>query len=267
MASSTDMAPYLSLTDQYRLRISLPDIVVQKFSAAVLAALDDKIAVNDRIAVTSEALAVALSSDERWPSVVPLGELVAHLRNQVSPETLNSELVAHYSLPAFDSARLPEAVSPASIKSGKFLIDVPCVLLSKLNPATPRVWDLAKLPDIPCLASTEFLVLQPKGKATTHELWAVCSQSGFTEELAGKVTGTSNSHQRVNPADLLATQVVDPRDISDDVRNLISDLSGTANAAREEARVLAALRNTLLPWLISGEIRVRDAEKIVEDAT
>jgi hypothetical protein len=35
-------------------------------------------------------------------------------------------------------------------------------------------------------------------------------------------------------------------------------------ALRQESRILAALRDTLLPKLISGELRVRDGERIVE---
>jgi type I restriction enzyme S subunit len=35
----------------------------------------------------------------------------------------------------------------------------------------------------------------------------------------------------------------------------------------EETATLATLRDTLLPRLISGEIQVRDAERILEDAT
>ncbi len=34
-----------------------------------------------------------------------------------------------------------------------------------------------------------------------------------------------------------------------------------------EARTLAALHNTLLPKLISGELRVKDAERFVERST
>ena len=34
-----------------------------------------------------------------------------------------------------------------------------------------------------------------------------------------------------------------------------------------ESQSLAELRDTLLPRLMSGEIRVRDAEKVVEDVT
>jgi hypothetical protein len=37
-----------------------------------------------------------------------------------------------------------------------------------------------------------------------------------------------------------------------------------ASAAVHEFRILAALRDTLLPRLISGALRVKDAEKVIE---
>ncbi len=39
------------------------------------------------------------------------------------------------------------------------------------------------------------------------------------------------------------------------------------SACHEENRALAKLRDTLLPKLMSGEIRVREAEKVVEEMT
>jgi type I restriction enzyme S subunit len=38
-------------------------------------------------------------------------------------------------------------------------------------------------------------------------------------------------------------------------------------AVKVESRTLAALRNTLLPKLISGELRVNDAEPYIVEAT
>lgn len=60
MKASTDMAPYLSLTDQRRLSITLPPLAEQKAIAAVLGALDDKIELNRRMNATLEATARAL---------------------------------------------------------------------------------------------------------------------------------------------------------------------------------------------------------------
>ena len=38
-----------------------------------------------------------------------------------------------------------------------------------------------------------------------------------------------------------------------------------ASANERESRALAAVRDALLPKLLAGEIRVKDAEKLVED--
>jgi len=267
MGGSTDMAPYLSLSDQRRLLISLPTSREQQAIAEALSALDDKIAVNDRVSETGEKLAVCLAADEIWTEMVPLGNIVTQGRVQVSPEELEASVVAHYSLPAFDALSLPEFVAPASIKSSKFIVSGPSVLVSKLNPSVPRIWSVEPDPGILALASTEFLILTPIDGILPDEIWAVCSQPRFIDDLNGMATGTSNSHQRVKPADLLATRVVDPRFMEAGTREVIAAVMVRAREARVESRTLERLRNTLLPKLMSGEIRARDAEKVVEDVT
>jgi type I restriction enzyme, S subunit len=261
MANSTDMAPYLSLTDQRRLKIHLPDIIAQNAIGQTLSALDDKIAANDRIATAGESLAMALVSSQRGSRRVRLTEIVEHMRDQLVPQSIDSDRVAHYSIPAFDLRRLPDLVPPGEIKSSKFSVSAPSVLVSKLNPATPRVWNIRHAPELPALASTEFLVLKPRTAISTDDLWAVCSQPEFIGSLAGKVTGTSGSHQRVKPDDLLATEVVDPRGITQEVRASISAIAGLVHEARKESQTLAELRDTLLPKLVSGEILLRDVEE------
>jgi type I restriction enzyme S subunit len=52
----------------------------------------------------------------------------------------------------------------------------------------------------------------------------------------------------------------------DDLESQLSVLGQRIRRATEESRTLTALRDTLLPQLMSGKLRVRDAEKIVEDA-
>jgi type I restriction enzyme S subunit len=47
----------------------------------------------------------------------------------------------------------------------------------------------------------------------------------------------------------------------------LSTLLAEISARHEENRALVELRDTLLPKLMSSEIRVRDAEKVVEDVT
>ncbi|MCI0435132.1 MAG: restriction endonuclease subunit S [Gemmatimonadetes bacterium] len=60
LKESTHMAPYLSLRDQRRLRITLPPCPEQRAIASVLTALDNKIELNRRMNRTLEAIAQAL---------------------------------------------------------------------------------------------------------------------------------------------------------------------------------------------------------------
>jgi len=238
--------------------VTLPPLGEQREIADVLGALDDRIAANARLSEGAERLALALV--ESSGSLVPLGDVVTHRKLVVDPSALTSERVAHFSLPAFDSGRTPEMVEPRTIKSSKFLVTSPSVLVSKLNPRFLRTWDVATVPDRPALASTEFLVLEPRFSTSTV-MWALLSQSTFGAVLESKVAGTSGSHQRVRPEDLLGTPVPDPRAMSDKLKDQVTSLGLRAIQARVESDHLAATRGALLPALMSGRLRVRDAQR------
>ncbi|MHA7650473.1 restriction endonuclease subunit S [Mycobacterium sp. ML4] len=60
LKGQTDMAPYVSLSDQRSMELQLPDIDEQRVIADVLGALDDKIAANERIRVIADTLAKAV---------------------------------------------------------------------------------------------------------------------------------------------------------------------------------------------------------------
>ncbi|MFJ4414260.1 restriction endonuclease subunit S [Streptomyces sp. NPDC088925] len=253
------------LTSIRKLLVPLPPREEQVALVDVLSALDDKIAVNERVAVAAENLSRALFSGDSLQARTTVGQIAILRKDQVAPEVLPSELVAHYSLPAFDKGAMPDVTNPRSIRSGKFLINGNSVLLSKLNPGTPRVWNVAPDPRIPALASTEFLVLEPQAGVTTAELWTALSQPQFQSTLAAKVTGTSKSHQRVRPQEVMASTILDPRQLGPE-RKQVQTLADRAHRARLESHTLTALRDALLPQLMSGKIRVSEAEKIVKDA-
>ncbi|WP_323508274.1 hypothetical protein [Cryobacterium sp. 10I1] len=166
-------------------------------------------------------------------------------------------------MPAFDGGAMPAPDSASDIKSAKFRLDRPVVLLSKLNPRFPRAWNVESVGDRPALASTEFLVLEPVN-SNTAALWAAISQPEFSIALDAKVSGTSGSHQRVKPNDALNTLIIDPRLISRERSELVTNLVSLAGRARRESRTLTATRDALLPQFMSGKLRVRDAEKVLE---
>lgn len=256
-------SPTLNRNDVHPLPVMWPRTLAEQCNVVeVLGALDNKLAANASFIATAESLAVALAATVAVST--PLADVVVHHKHMLSPASMSLALVEHYSLPAFDAAHVPEVVAPSLIKSAKFSVDQPSVLVSKLNPRFTRIWDVPVVGAIPALASTEFLVLESR-YVTTSVLWAVLSQPSFSASLEARVAGTSGSHQRVKPADLLGTAVIDPRSMSDSVRDMITSLGRSIASSRTEGRKLAELRDTLLPELMSGRLRVKDAERVVED--
>ena len=76
------------------------------------------------------------------------------------------------------------------------------------------------------------------------------------------VTGTSGSHQRVKPESLLAMDaMMPPAPLVERFTEIARPWLAQAAHNIRESRTLAALRDTLLPKLLSGELRVKDAEK------
>ena len=95
-------------------------------------------------------------------------------------------------------------------------------------------------------------------------MYALYVSRTFQQSFASLVTGTSGSHQRVKPEFLLDMIIVVPtqrimKRFSEAARPLLDRVA--ANIA--ESQTLAGIRDTLLPKLLSGEIRVKDAESFV----
>ena len=242
--------------------LHLPPITQQRAIAEVLGAIDDKIAANSATVQSCRDLASLLGS--RAAHTVTLSEIVRVSKISRAPEDMVTESVWHYSLPAFDQDEQPSLDTTIGIKSAKFVINKPCVLISKLNPRFPRVWNVPMLHLGESVASTEFVVLEP-AICSTGMLWALLGQRSFGLVLEGKVSGTSGSHQRVRPADLLATEVGDPRSVPEAVQAQVTGLCDLVYQLGQESTHLADVRDALLPEVMSGRLRVRDAEKQVED--
>lgn len=260
--------------------ILLPCRRVQEAIAKTLGSLDDKIDLNGEMNRSLEAMARAIFKAwfvdfdpvrERHPRQGRPGRL-SHLaalsKDSLNPADCPDEVFEHYSLPAFDESKSPKLEMGKEIKSNKFIVPPGAVLLSKLNPRIPRIWLPQLSGERRAICSTEFLpVLPVQQDEDRYYLYSLFSSSDFLDELASRATGTSGSHQRVRPDDLLRIDCEVPeetarRHYSDVVRPMFHRIALNL----EESRTLAALRDALLPKLLSGEIRVKQAEKIVGEA-
>jgi type I restriction enzyme S subunit len=203
---------------------------------------------------------------KRW-SVIRVNDAVELSRASVTPKTHPTEIFAHYSIPSYGNGFTPITEEGASIKSNKYLINQNHVLLSKLNPEVQRVWIFEDYRNHRSICSTEFLVCEAREPITKAYIYTLFNDPQFRADLCGLVTGTSKSHQRVKPDDFLAMKTILPPPTIINAFDLkISFLLDEIVSLRGESLTLAKIRDTLLPKLLSGELRVKQAEKIVEEA-
>jgi len=207
------------------------------------------------------------SSPDETPSgwrIGKMSELASLTRDSLAPEHFANELFNHYSIPAFDEGRWPKPENGRDIKSNKFTVPVNAVLLSKLNPRIPRVWLTLPSNERRSIASTEFLVAISRPPCSREYLYCLFGSHSFAEVFENLVTGTSGSHQRVRPEFLLNMDVLIPSPESIDAfTHAAKALLERVAKNIEESQSLASIRDLLLPKLISGEIRIKDAEQLI----
>ncbi|MDT7806331.1 MAG: type restriction enzyme subunit, partial [Acidobacteriota bacterium] len=116
--------------------------------------------------------------------------------------------------------------------------------------------------------STEFIVLRPKQGLPDYFAYLLCRREDFRAFAIQSMTGTSG-RQRVQTNSLAKYKLALPESgslIGMNFGECVAPLAKRIKAASEESATLANLRDALLPKLISGQLRIPDAEKMAEAA-
>lgn len=267
---------------------SIPDLPTQTAIAEILTSLDDKIELNNLINQELENLAQTLFKqwfiDFEFPNEngepykssggemidselgeIPKGWEVGNLNQIAELQKKNKKpfenpdtIYHHYSLPEFDSGKMPSKELGEKILSSKYQVLEHSILVSKLNPRIPRIWTIIK-PNDNSICSTEFQVLKPLEDVFFPFVNCLCSSDGYFNSIQSKVTGTSSSHQRVNPKDIINYEMVlPPLSIVNQFYDSVYDSLNLIDDNRKENQELTNLRDTLLPKLILGELEVAE---------
>lgn len=211
-----------------------------------------------------DRLDVETGLPEGW-EMFRLRDLADHHKRTLQPSEFPGVIYEHFSMPAFSKGQTPALDFGETIKSNKTIIPEMSILLCKLNPEISRVWLPEPPSDYQQVSSTEFLALTATEPAGRSLLYCLLRDDRFRDLLQSMITGTT--HQRVSPPSLLEREVLCGKaDIFHHFENIADSLLGPTLANRAEARTLAQTRDFLLPKLMSGEIRLREAEQIVGEA-
>ncbi|MGD9570930.1 MAG: restriction endonuclease subunit S [Thermoleophilia bacterium] len=277
--------PHISGAQILSYMLSVPPRGEQAAIVNILAALDDKIESNRRLALLLDEAAATLfrarfvdylgdtdlieSVMGRIPrewSTGYLGDIACESKTSTRPFDRPDALFEHFSIPAFDAGARPEVVRGEEIRSAKTkLPEEPNLLLSKLNPATKRVWRPTPRGQGEPVCSPEFIVLVPLDETPLSYLdGLLMADTAFYGRLLGYATGTTGSRQRVKSGDVLGIPLVIPPTAERlAFGEIASPLLAHADRLRNESCTLSDLRDALLPKLVSGQMRVPDAEDLV----
>ncbi|MDE2666436.1 MAG: restriction endonuclease subunit S [Acidobacteriota bacterium] len=112
--------------------------------------------------------------------------------------------------------------------------------------------------------STEYIVLRPKPPLPSKFAYCLARSDGFREVAIQNMTGTSG-RQRVPETAISNYRMTIPKGLGVPrmFGELVEPLLSLASQNADESHALAALRDTLLPKLISGELRgVKQAHQV-----
>lgn len=215
----------------------------------------------DRFVETEEGLV-----PEGW-KVLTLPEFMEINPKRVLGKGVEASYVPMTAAPT--SGHAPSVVETRAKGSGATFVNGD-TLLAKITPCLEN----GKTVYVDCLTdgevgwgSTEFIVLRPHTPWPEAFGYVLARYPEFRAHAEKSMTGTSG-RQRVQLDDLKQFRQVLPTDGSVPVAfgDLITPLFDLAGRNAKEATTLADLRDTLLPKLLSGEIRLKQAEKAVEEA-
>ncbi|WP_293725627.1 restriction endonuclease subunit S, partial [Thiolapillus sp.] len=200
---------------------------------------------------------------ERW-EIGPLKQIASLSTKTIQPKNDPLKLWVHYSIPAYDDGKMPKTEQGQTIMSGKYLVPKHAVLASKLNPQFPRVWLPMQDGIEDSICSTEFMPFIPRDSDERNLLYMFFLSDVAQREITNRVTGSTGSRQRVRPKDIEQMNILIPEKR---LRIIYSDLTngliGLSLEKQDESATLANIRDTLLPKLISGELRIKDFERFL----
>jgi type I restriction enzyme S subunit len=280
--------------------VALPPLGMQKSAASALAVIDARIDMLRETNITLEAIAQTLfkswfvdfdpvrakqegrapeGMDEATAALFPdsfeasasasgivptgwrlatLGDVVQMSRKQIQPETMTTDTryVGLEHIPR-QSLGLDKWGNSDGLESAKSCFSKSDILFGKLRPYFHKI----VIAPFAGVCSTDILVF----KAKIAEYYGFAVMHLFSSELVAYADRLSNGAKmpRVNPKDLVAYELVmPPTALAVAFNEVVQPMFSQITANVLQAENLATLRDTLLPRLISGQLRLPEGEEM-----
>ncbi|MBU3948616.1 MAG: restriction endonuclease subunit S [Proteobacteria bacterium] len=254
--------PTLNRNHIHEIPVKIPSLPEQKAIASVLSSLDDKLDLLHRQNKTLEAMAETLFRQwfvEEAQEKPKIGKITQQV--ELNPKR---QLSKGATAPYLDMANVSTSVFhpknwyEREFNSGTKFINGD-TLLARITPCLEN----GKSSYVTFLedgqvgwGSTEFIVMRSKLDLHPFFTYTLAKNTDFRDYAEGCLEGTSG-RQRVNVDHLANYEIIIPPDnIIQLFNEVISSTEPKLHANFEQIRTLIKLRDTLLPKLMSGEVRI-----------
>ena len=247
-----------------------PEIEEQRKIADILSKIDDKIEENQKI--NENLLVQAQTIKKQWAAtneagyeMLPLAEVAT-----INPDTYSPkeawEFVNYLDTSSITDGFVADIqhIVPSSEKlpsRARRKVAAGDVLFSTVRPNQNHFGIISDpLPNM--LASTGFADIRSKNPLVCNELIYLCLTEGdFIEKMQQLAEQSTSTFPSIKPSDLGTCQIPCPKDGSSNVFNdTLKTLFSLIAANFRENNSLGAMRDALLPKLMSGELDVSDID-------
>ena len=289
--TSTSAYPSIKPSDIGSLEIELPQLEEQKAIAKVLLDLDKKIEINNKINKKLEEMAQAIFKqwfvDFEFPNedgkpykssggemveselgMIPKGWSYTNIENVVSSANTGADAIRRAPIVDYDTGIKCVRVGDMSNKR-----DISSWAYCEVNDEDYKKFSLKKndilvtrtatiglntfiFEDLKAVYNNGLIRLKVKEDFNPIYIYQVMNHKDFMEHIS-KITGETSTRPNMKINYLLKYKFILPeKDIRDKFEKIINPILNKINSNNHENEKLAISRDTLLPKLISGEIRV-----------
>lgn len=297
--ANTTVQATLNLSDICKLPIALPKKMERDNIVSILKSIDDKIELNNAINKNLEEIAQALFKrwfvDFEFPNengepykssggefeesqlgLIPKGWRIGMLGEicDSNSDTLSSKDKWNY-INYLDTGSITRNYINDIQKLISGLDKIPSRARRKIKPndivySTVRPnqyhYGIVKEPHENMIASTGFVVLTSKGNISNDLVYLWLTQDEVTEKLQSIAESSTSTYPSIKPSDILSFKIVIP--LAEQHTKLADIIEVHHNQIwenQQQNQRLTLIRDTLLPKLISGEIRVPVQQEYTQD--